>query len=78
MIYNLLDVEPSPLSDRFVFGSHSFHEVTMAYPMRYVRSKRFKLIHNLNFWSPFPIDQDFYISPTFQVFSSYITSMTIV
>jgi hypothetical protein len=25
------------------------------------------LIHNLNYRSPFPIDQDFYVSPTFQV-----------
>ena len=24
------------------------------------------MIHNLNFWSPFPIDQDGYLSPTFQ------------
>ena len=39
----------------------------MPYPMRYVRSRRYKLIHNLNFWAPFPIDQDFYLSPTFQV-----------
>jgi N-sulfoglucosamine sulfohydrolase len=38
----------------------------MSYPMRYVRSSRYKLIHNLNYWAPFPIDQDFYISPTFQ------------
>ena len=50
-----------------VFGSHNLHEVTMYYPMRYVRTRRYKLIHNLNYWAPFPIDQDFYISPTFQV-----------
>ena len=24
------------------------------------------MIHNLNYWSPFPIDQDGYLSPTFQ------------
>lgn len=32
---------------------------------RYIRTSRYKLIHNLNYWSPFPIDQDFYLSPTF-------------
>ena len=51
---------------RYVFGSHNFHEVTMSYPMRYVRSKRYKLIHNINYQAPYPIDQDFYLSPTFQ------------
>ena len=51
---------------RTVFGSHNFHEITMAYPMRYARTWRYKLIHNINYWTPFPIDQDFYLSPTFQ------------
>ena len=52
--------------NRYVYGSHNFHEITMSYPMRYIRSRRYKLIHNLNYASAFPIDQDFYISPTFQ------------
>lgn len=50
-----------------VFASHSHHEITMYYPMRAVRTKRYKLIHNINYKMPFPIDQDFYISPSFQV-----------
>jgi len=50
-----------------VFASHIHHEVTMYYPMRAVRTKRYKLIHNINYKMPFPIDQDFYISPSFQV-----------
>lgn len=53
-------------TDYPVFGSHNFHEVTMDYPMRVIRTKRYKLIHNINFNSMFPIDQDFYVSPTFQ------------
>ncbi|CRL04974.1 CLUMA_CG018206, isoform A [Clunio marinus] len=61
----ILDKEPSD-TDFPVFGSHNFHEVTMSYPMRVVRTKRYKLIHNLNYQSMFPIDQDFYVSPTFQ------------
>ncbi|KAL8619253.1 hypothetical protein ACOMHN_050034 [Nucella lapillus] len=49
-----------------IFASHDLHEVTMYYPMRVVRTGMFKLIHNLNFKMPFPIDQDFYLSPSFQ------------
>lgn len=49
--------------------SQTHHEITMYYPMRAVRTHRYKLIHNLNFGMPFPIDQDFYISPSFQVHS---------
>lgn len=73
----LLDKEPSE-TDLPVFGSHNFHEVTMAYPMRTVRTKRYKLIHNLNFGIKFPIDQDFYVSPTFQdLLNRTITKMPI-
>ena len=52
---------------RSVFASQVFHEVTMSYVMRAVRGTRYKLIHNINYRLPFPIDQDFYVSPTFQV-----------
>ncbi|XP_059470427.1 N-sulphoglucosamine sulphohydrolase isoform X1 [Neocloeon triangulifer] len=55
-----------PEEDRPIFASHTNHEVTMYYPMRAVRTKRYKLIHNLNYKMPFPIDQDFFISQTFQ------------
>lgn len=48
------------------FSSQSHHEVTMYYPMRAVQHQQFRLIHNLNYKMPFPIDQDFYVSPTFQ------------
>lgn len=53
--------------DEAVFASHSLHEVTMYYPMRAIRTKDYKLIQNLNYLMPFPIDQDFYLSPSFQV-----------
>jgi len=58
----------NPTSDdsKLVFGSHVLHEATMYYPMRSLRSDRYTLIHNLNFWAAFPIDQDGYLSPTFQ------------
>jgi N-sulfoglucosamine sulfohydrolase len=62
----LLDKEPLPSDSTPVFGSHNYHEITMSYPMRTIRSNRYKLIHNINFNLPFPIDQDFYVSWTFQ------------
>ena len=49
-----------------VYASHNLHEITMYYPMRAIRTQRYKLIKNFNYLMPFPIDQDFYISPTFQ------------
>ncbi|KAF7989359.1 hypothetical protein HCN44_008033 [Aphidius gifuensis] len=52
--------------DDIVYASQTHHEVTMYYPMRVVRTKKYKLIHNLNYGMNFPIDQDFYLSPTFQ------------
>ncbi|MBN3300580.1 SPHM sulfohydrolase, partial [Amia calva] len=43
-----------------VYASQGHHEVTMYYPMRAVHEGPYRLIHNLNFKMPFPIDQDFY------------------
>ncbi|KAF2353854.1 Sulfatase N-terminal [Trinorchestia longiramus] len=51
---------------KYIYASHNLHEVTMYYPMRSVRTTRFKLIQNLAYRMPFPIDQDFFISPVFQ------------
>ena len=61
----ILKEEPQAGWDK-VFSSHNLHEVTMYYPMRAIRTATCKLIHNLNFKMPFTIDQDFYVSPTFQ------------
>ncbi|XP_063240694.1 N-sulphoglucosamine sulphohydrolase isoform X1 [Bacillus rossius redtenbacheri] len=62
----LLRREPPPGDARAVFASHSHHEVTMYYPMRAVRTKLWKLVHNLNYLMPFPVDQDLYVSAAFQ------------
>ncbi|XP_030759197.1 N-sulphoglucosamine sulphohydrolase [Sitophilus oryzae] len=62
----LLVKEPADTSKEAVFASHNLHEITMYYPMRMIRTQRYKLIHNINYGSSFPIDQDFYLSPTFQ------------
>ncbi|XP_051173633.1 N-sulphoglucosamine sulphohydrolase [Leptopilina boulardi] len=62
----LLTKEPQEKNTTAIFASQTHHEITMYYPMRAIRTKRYKLIHNINYKMPFPIDQDFYLSPTFQ------------
>ncbi len=49
-----------------VYGSHQFHEITMYYPMRLIRTRKYKLIMNLAHPLPFPIAQDLFASPTWQ------------
>ncbi|KAA0203488.1 hypothetical protein HAZT_HAZT010451 [Hyalella azteca] len=60
------DVNTTWFNHKYIYASHNLHEVTMYYPMRSVRTARFKLIHNLAHRMPFPIDQDFFISDVFQ------------
>ncbi|KAH3848942.1 N-sulphoglucosamine sulphohydrolase-like isoform X2 [Dreissena polymorpha] len=55
---------PGPAFD-LVFSSHVFHEVTMYYPMRVIRTMGMKLIHNLNYRAPYPMATDLYLNPTF-------------
>jgi N-sulfoglucosamine sulfohydrolase len=47
-----------------VYGSHSLHEITMYYPMRMVRTRRYKLIHNLASGLRYPFALDLIQSPT--------------
>ena len=49
-----------------VYGSHSLHEITMYYPMRVLRERRYKLIHNLAHELPFPLALDLQQSFTWQ------------
>jgi N-sulfoglucosamine sulfohydrolase len=49
-----------------VFASHTFHEITMYYPMRVVRTVRHKLILNLAHQLPYPFASDLYASATWQ------------
>lgn len=63
----ILKSEPDPKSGwNEIYASHNLHEITMYYPMRAVRNREYKLIHNINYKMPFGIDQDFYLSPSFQ------------
>ena len=57
--------EPETGYDK-AFSSHNLHEVTMYYPMRVLRNKQYKLIHNLNYKMPYPMAQDIYFSPSFR------------
>lgn len=47
-----------------VYASHTFHEVTMYYPMRVVRTRRYKLIHNIASGLTYPFALDLIKSPT--------------
>ncbi|NOZ63251.1 MAG: sulfatase [Calditrichaeota bacterium] len=49
-----------------VYFSHIFHEITMYYPMRGVRTRRFKYIKNLFPELEFPFATDLFISKTWQ------------
>jgi N-sulfoglucosamine sulfohydrolase len=49
-----------------IFASHVFHEITMYYPMRAVRTRRHKLIWNLAHELPYPFASDLWGSPTWQ------------
>ena len=49
-----------------VFASHTFHEITMYYPMRVVRGRRYKLIWNIAHGLPYPFATDLWASETWQ------------
>ena len=49
-----------------VYASHTFHEITMYYPMRVVRERRFKLIWNIAHGLDYPFASDLWESATWQ------------
>jgi len=57
--------EQQPQRDA-VFLSHSFHEVTMYYPMRGIRTRRYKYIQNLAWELEYPFASDLFRSKTWQ------------
>lgn len=57
---------PEPSGWNEIFASQSFHEVTMYYPMRAVRTRTHKLILNLASPLAFPLAEDIFASPTWQ------------
>ncbi len=48
------------------YASHTFHEITMYYPMRSVISGDYKYIFNIAHPLPYPFASDLYASPTWQ------------
>jgi N-sulfoglucosamine sulfohydrolase len=50
----------------YAFGSHTFHELTMFYPMRSVRTRKYKYILNLYPELEFPFATDLFMSKTWQ------------
>ena len=57
---------PSTANWDEVFASHTFHEITMYYPMRVVRGRRYKLIWNIAHGLPYPFASDLWAAPTWQ------------
>ncbi|MBN1845264.1 MAG: sulfatase [Sedimentisphaerales bacterium] len=49
-----------------VYASHTFHEITMYYPMRVVRTRRHKLIWNIAWGLEYPFASDLHDSATWQ------------
>jgi len=47
-------------------ASHTFHEITMYYPMRTVREGNMKLIWNIAHGLPYPFASDLWAAPTWQ------------
>ncbi len=58
--------DPSPAGWDTVFASHTFHEVTMYYPMRVIRTREYKYVLNLAHKLDYPFASDLYASPTWQ------------
>lgn len=57
---------PHPAGWDQVNASHTFHEITMYYPMRVVRTRQYKLIWNLAHGLPYPFASDLWTAPTWQ------------
>ena len=49
-----------------VYASHTFHEITMYYPMRVVRGRKYKLIWNIAHGLEYPFASDLFASATWQ------------
>jgi len=49
-----------------IFASHTFHEITMYYPMRVVRGRQYKLIWNIAHGLDYPFASDLWEAPTWQ------------
>jgi len=62
---NILEQE-SPEGFDEIYGSHTFHEIQMYYPMRVVRDRNYKLIWNIAWQLPYPFASDLWAAQTWQ------------
>ena len=58
--------EENPAGWEEIHFSHTYHEITMYYPMRGMRTRRFKYIRNLFPELEYPFATDLWASPTWQ------------
>jgi N-sulfoglucosamine sulfohydrolase len=58
--------EENPTGWDAVNASHTFHEITMYYPMKVVRTREYKLIWNIASGLPYPFASDLWAAPTWQ------------
>jgi N-sulfoglucosamine sulfohydrolase len=58
--------EKNPKGWDEIYASHTFHEITMYYPMRVVRTRRYKLIWNIAHKLDYPFASDLWASATWQ------------
>ena len=58
--------EESPKGWDEINASHTFHEITMYYPMRVVRDRQYKLIWNIAAGLPYPFASDLWAAPAWQ------------
>jgi N-sulfoglucosamine sulfohydrolase len=62
---NVLD-QTNPVGWDEIYASHTFHEITMYYPMRVCQERRYKLIWNLAWRLEYPFSSDLWASSTWQ------------
>lgn len=58
--------EENPSGWDTIYASHQFHEITMYYPMRAIRTRKYKYILNIAYKLDFPFASDLYNSQTWQ------------
>lgn len=58
--------EENPKGWNEMYASHTFHEVTMYYPMRVCRSGNYKLIWNIDWRQEYPFASDLWAASTWQ------------
>ncbi len=63
--FSVLEDEDPDYRDA-IYASHTFHEITMYYPMRVVRTNDYKLIWNIAHPLPYPFASDLWAASTWQ------------